>query len=216
MKVMILVLSPRESRDLLNGNLSVLVCKHFPKDYVGQVYIYCMKGKPYLFKDLYAEKNGEEKLYYVDNKEHDSWSQILNGKVIAKIWCDKTEGIKFRCLTKTNTYGVQRTETTFTTQTLSFTELKKLSCLTRDDLMKNLNDTDGVAVHITKPEPFDEPKEIGEFYKVGYYKAAEEVYRDNLDDGYDKDRAWAKAERSVHNDFALTRVPRSGWCYIEV
>ena len=47
-------------------------------------------------------------------------------------------------------------------------------------------------------------------------KAAEEYYYDNLDDGYDKSRAWTKAERSVHRDFALTRAPRSGWCYVEV
>ena len=74
----------------------------------------------------------------------------------------------------------------------------------------------GYAIHIAKLEIFDESKEIGEFYKVGYYKAAEECYYDNLDDGYDKSRAWTKAERSIHHDFALICAPRSGYCYIEV
>ncbi len=86
------------------------------------------------------------------------------GKVIFKFRCYKVEEIKFHILTKTNTYGVQRIETTFTTQTLSFTKLKELSCLTCADLMKYLNDTDGYAIHISDLEIFDRPRELCEFH----------------------------------------------------
>lgn len=220
MKAMILVLSPKENCDLLNGDLSVLPRKRFPIDYVGWVYTYCMEGKLYLFKDLYAEKGGEGKLYYVDNKEHDSWSQKLNGRVVARFWCDKVEELYPSWL------NWHYKEGNFCNMSIPFDyrkkdfweELAKKSCLSIGELFNylNLEKNEGYAIHVTKVEPLDEPKEIGDFYKAGYYKAAEEVYRDNLDDGYDKSRAWAKAERSVHNDFALTCVPRSGWRYIDV
>ena len=128
------------------------------------------------------------------------------GKVIFKFRCYKAEEIKFHCLTKTNTYGVQRIETTFTTQTLSFRELKESSRLTCDDLMKYLNDTDGYAIHISDLEIFDRPKELSEFYKVGFYQALNDAL---------KEPPYPISPYSIQKRFRLTKAPQS-WCYVEV
>ncbi len=150
MRAMILCLSPGECAKLLNGDLSVLARKKFPKDYVGWVYIYCTKGGKYLFKDIYAEKNGEGKLYYVDDKEHDSWSQQLNGKVVARFWCNKVEEIKWELPNK-----------------LIFPKnMLANACLSGEELYKYLGEKGGYAIHIDDLKIFDEPKEINEFDKI--------------------------------------------------
>ena len=204
MKAMIVVLSPRESRDLLNGDLSVLVRKKFPKDYVGWVYIYCTKGGKYLFKDIYAEKNGEGKLYYVDDKEHDSWSQQLNGKVVAKFLCDKVEKLIDRDTKEKNHYSLG-------TETLQIDELEKMSCLTIQELVKYIGKGTewrkgkyGYAIHITKVEPFDKPKEINEFIICRERKhKCKQKFSDY------------PCKKCVSMNL-LTRAPRNGWCYMEV
>ena len=122
------------------------------------IYVYCTKDKEKLCDDYpnVCSRYKSSKNYILND--------FLNGKVIFKFRCYKMEEIKFHCLTKTNTYGLSRIETTFTTQTLSFRELKELSCLTCDDLMKYLNDTDGYAIHISDLEIFDRPRELCEFH----------------------------------------------------
>lgn len=186
MKSILMSIRPEWVKKILNKEKTIEIRKRFPKDYVGWVYIYVTKNggnlASYKGSIAYGFENGNE-----------FWEQRrVNGKVVARFWCDKVEEIKFHCLTKTNSYGVQRVEATFTTQTLSFTELKKLSCLTGDDLMKYLNDADGYAIHVNDLEIFDKPKELSEFsIKVFPHR------KDNL------------------MTRCLTRAPES-WCYIEI
>ena len=49
--------------------------KRFPRNYVGWVYIYCSKSKPYFMVRIKDKK---------DNKPY-----IANGKVVARFWCDE-------------------------------------------------------------------------------------------------------------------------------
>lgn len=124
-----------------------------------EFYVFCTRKKATRREDMFTKGcNIWFNKGYAMNRQY-----LMNGKVVFKFRCYKVEEIKFHCLTKTNAYGVQRIEATFTTQTLSFTGLKKLSCLTGDNLMKYLNDNDGYAIHISDLEIFDKPKELSEF-----------------------------------------------------
>ena len=95
MEAMILVLSPKESCDLLNGNLSVLVRKKFPKDYFGWVYIYVAKDdNNLLHKNCVDIWWIEDKYFQKKNKRLGIKQQpIYNGKVVARFWRDKVEEI---------------------------------------------------------------------------------------------------------------------------
>ena len=194
MKAMILVLTPEEGANLLNGDLSILARKKFPSDYVGWVYTYVTKDKDH---DLFVE-NGKYQAYFRHNRKMHSkrlGQEPLNGKVIAKFWCDKVEEIIF------SFSGMY-------TKSINHNELLKLSCLTNEELEKHLPISNGKAIHVTDPKPFDEPKEISEFYKLGAWK----VYEEQLDSSYIK-----RTEQEIMKSLGqvLTSAPRNGWCYVE-
>ncbi len=116
---------------------------------------------------------------------------IGNGKVVARFWCDKVEEHKpfFHWCIENET------------------------CLTRDDVLDYLDSKDKsvgnpkrqgkvCAIHITKLEIFDKPKDISEFMKISCKGCPFEN------------------TQTCHNDITgkycrLTRAPQS-WCYIEV
>ena len=163
MKSILISIKPKWVAKILGRDKTIEIRKTAPKcELPIDVYIYCTKGSfiGYL-------------------------SKIYVGKVVAKFTLRKVEEIKSHILTKTNAYGIQRIETTFTTQTLSFRELKKLSCLACDDLMEYLNDTDGYAWHISDLQLLDNLMKPSGF--------------DNL---------------MELSDFGLKKAPQS-WCYVE-
>lgn len=217
MKAIILVLSPKECMNLLSGNLSILVRKLFPKDYVGWVYIYCTKSRPYLVRgnglaDYLAkeyDKNyiPEPKKFEIYNFEDDGYSaefyDFFNGKVIARFWCDKVEEIE-------NTYDEFRWgEEDYNTETLNPDVLYEKSCLSFEEMDKYLKGNYGYAIHITNLEIFDKPKEISEFKHLVKYKNCSNCpyNHENMDGDI-----CSKCEELK----PLTRAPRSGWSYIEI
>ena len=117
-----------------------------------------------------------------------------DGKVVARFWCDKVEEI---------IYSEEDCE--WKTKSLCFEELLNKS-LTHDYLLEYLGDNGGYAIHITKLEIFDKPKEISEFYKVGYGECVEPQgsLREQVIENYNNALK-----------YQLTRAPQS-WCYIEV
>lgn len=170
MKAVMLVLSPEECLKAFNGDLSVLVRKKFPKDYVGWVYIYCTKDKKYA---NLINRGG-----------------FLTGMVVARFWCDKVEHFEYEtCSRDISGYFLDNGEK-FNTQD----NCKKM-CLYGCDLWNYIGCREGYAIHITKLEIFDKPKEISEFY---HYTTK----RDNV-------------KGIIHDYEELTRAPQS-FCFIEV
>lgn len=168
MKVILMSIRPEWVAKILNGEKTIEIRKKFPKDYVGWVYIYCTKDKKYA---NLINRGG-----------------FLTGMVVARFWCDKVEEIIFGT-TLYNDLG-------FFTCYLHDFELYKQSCLTKREMQNYLkvkpNGLSGYAIHITKLEIFDRPKEISEFsIKVFPHR------KNNLMTRY------------------LTRAPQS-WCYVEV
>ena len=135
---------------------------------------------------IYCTKNG-----YLHLENNGKWSYSRNqkytyvrtGKVIARFWCDKV--VDFW-----NLDNIMLAET----------------CLSKEELGDYLGFNKGYAIHITNLEIFDKPKELSEFYKVGYGECAKPQgsLREQIIENYNNVLK-----------YQLTRAPQS-WCYIEV
>lgn len=173
MKAILMSIKPQWVAKILNGEKTIEIRKKFPSDYVGWVYIYCTKDKKYA---------------NLINR-----GDFLTGMVVARFWCDKVEEITYYPKKPFDRYGTPYRATY---------DLLIESCLEYDELDKYLNKNNGYAIHITKLEIFDKPREISEFK---YYKKFSEV--DYMLPIPRKETC----ERLV----TLTRAPQS-WCYIEI
>ena len=124
MKSILMSIRPKYVADILKGIKMFEIRKKFPKDYVGWVYIYCCKQRK---NEIGCHINYEK----------------VDGKVVARFWCDKVEEIK----------------------PSNLDNFAKDSCLTIQELENYLwsNICCGYAIHITNLEIFDRPKEISEF-----------------------------------------------------
>jgi predicted transcriptional regulator len=180
MKAVLMSIKPKYVAKILNGEKTIEVRKKFTTSYRGWVYIYCTKDKQGIFKERHN-------CYTLLNQN--KWIQSeMNGKVVARFYCDNVEEIKNHIL-----------HDFMETKSLSCVELKKQSCLDLEDLYKYLDIDDGYAIHISKLEIFDEPKELSEFYP--YCKDEKCEYRNN--------------HCSICYRPPLTKAPQS-WRYIEV
>jgi predicted transcriptional regulator len=230
-KSILLSIQPKWVAKILNGEKTIEIRKKFPKNYVGWVYIYCTKGKGKLFRcklhavhnidgtgmhnqyetytkygvaknldifqdnihenvqkqlDITDSTHGELDLY--DYVEEFEWEDDeLNGKVVARFWCDKVEEID-----KDNLDGEYWKEIEY---------WKDEACLTYEELRSYLKGKKGYAIHITKLEIFNKPKDISEFKKIDYIE-------EPCGEKWEK---WIKHECL----YPLTRAPQS-WCYVEV
>ena len=170
---------PQYVAKILNGEKTIEVRKKFPKDYVGWVYIYCTKGK----KILMAQRGNFKGFELINTKDYGDYvytniCECLNGKVVARFWCDKVEEIE--CISVGDSdYGSLYADTEYCTETLSEKELTQKSCVLPNEIFEYLDedfDKVGYAIHISKLEVFDKPKELKEFYKVGAWKVFEEQF----------------------------------------
>lgn len=211
MKAMILVLSPRESRDLLNGDLSVLARKKFPKDYVGWVYAYCKKGKPNLWLPYEHDcfELDEASQPYLSDKPILDIDIKMNGKVVAKFMLNKVEKIVEMIYQEDMGYFERLGVISMNDTYKEFLDKVCLSDSELNDYLEYLyykKPFYGYALCIDKEtlDIFYKPKELSEFYKsndtMEYIKSCWEGYGLPDKDDYD--------------DVVLTRAPRSGWCYI--
>ena len=191
MKSLLLSIRPKWVAKILNDEKTIEIRKKFPKDYVGWVYIYNTKD----IKDGYltCAYIGNKLEFITSFSEHKKY----RGKVVARFWCDKVEEIKLP-YTKfgTNEWVGGEYERTLQTETMDEQTLLEKSCLSEEEIYKYLNFKNspnhcGYAIHITKLEIFNKPKDISDFER--------EIGRDENVIAYDR----------------LNRAPQS-WCYVEV
>ena len=198
MKSVLLSVRPEWIAKILNGEKTIEIRKKFPSDYVGWVYIYCTKeqGLARLYNGRWNDTFVCEK-DITDNEFKRMYSGYDGkGKVVGRFWCDKVEYVE-------NTYDEFRWgEEDYSTETLNPDVLYEKSCLSFEEMDKYLKGDCGYAIHITKLEIFDKPKEISEFMKVsckGCPFENTQTCHNNTDGRYCK----------------LTRAPQS-WQFIEV
>ena len=167
-KAILMSIQPRWVAEILNGNKTIEVRKKFPKDYVGWVYIYCTKGKT-LGSIIKINSEETSKLLKKPigticgiNKGFENEKDYnLKGKVVARFWCDKVEEIEhYPYEAPEHPRGYQ---IAYDTQTTNWDKLCEMSCLSRDELFDYLGRNNGYAIHISKLEIFDKPREINEF-----------------------------------------------------
>lgn len=164
MKAILMSIRPEWVVKILNGEKTIEIRKKFPKDYVGWVYIYCTKQND-LFKS-YIRMG-----YYTTRSTADDLEYNGKGKVVARFWCDKVEEMYY-----------------------CDEQYLKPSCLSIHEMFDYLKDKSGYAIHITKLEIFDKPKEINEFWNNGKK---------------------VKGHNGTYQYSKLTRAPQS-WQFIEV
>lgn len=210
MKAILMSIKPEWVAKILNGEKTIEIRKRFPKDYKGWVYIYCTYGTPKQSVMYWNKENGK----YVGNHcclEHclkidgikttnKNWSALcdsneweMNGKVVARFWCDNVE------------------ECPFDYSMFPYEELCDGACLTQEEIEDYAFTKNGYqtlyGIHISKLEVFDRPKELSEFHKVGYEKLNNNLWNSCCTDRNTFER--------LDENYQITKAPQS-WQFIEV
>ncbi len=150
-KDILMSIQPQWVEKILKGDKTIEVRKKFPVNYVGWVYIYCTKDRRFKYAYLHT--------YLTLTGKSITEPVCGNGKVVARFWCDKVDEIKVR----TNHHSYKDKE--FDTYSYYADELLMCDILSLGDMrFYELNDylkgKGGYAIHISKLEIFDEPKEL--------------------------------------------------------
>ena len=127
-----------------------------------EMHLYCTKAKPWLQFNAY--ENQWELTKHNDKKVINPNITQVNGKVVAKFIVGKVEVI-YRSIDSDN----------LITDTMSNSQLLKLSCLTNGQLESYCDydnppryvyqDKSAYSLSITQLEIFDKPRELGEYFK---------------------------------------------------
>lgn len=173
-KSIIISIKPKWVKKILNGKKTIEIRKSIPKcDLPIDVYIYCTKGKPYLYESFFedwwwndgvleplADRYGVRLSdFKLPEKFHDSeskgWNKLLNGFIVAKFTLNKVDKV----LNNLFTFIIEGKETGYTNS------IAKRSCLDFNDMHKYLYDKDGYAWHIDKLQIFSKPMDLSDFYR---------------------------------------------------
>ena len=201
-KAILMSIQPQYVAKILNGEQTIEVRKKFPKDYVGWVYIYCTKGKEKLYDDYPNMANGRYKISKVLQT-----NDYLNGKVVARFWCDKVEEI-YPEFEKEGDYEMGVSDIWgYHTQTFQTEdELLKSASIKYEDFYEYFDKdfiycSEGYAIHISKLEVFDKPMLTTMFRKLEFYKNV-----------YDNDGNRLSLFEILRR-YSIAKAPQS-WCYI--
>lgn len=166
MKAILVSIKPQWVAKILNGEKTIEIRKRFPKDYVGWVYIYCTKDSqhpvaPFHFKEGWFYKEYNDNTYYAQGCSSYMGDDI-NGKVVARFWCDKVEEISHTYLVNTRSY--------FISSCLTANQFSKECCLEQWELDQYLQGKNGYAIHISNLEIFKSPKKLSKFKRPKWSK----------------------------------------------
>ena len=199
MKAILISIRPQWVAKILNGEKTIEIRKRFPKDYAGWVYIYCTKERPYLTRGVRGD------VYPSCVSSQGIVPHHLNSKVVARFWCDKVEELMFL----EGLYS--QLDRGYCTDTLDNAQIEIKSRVPQESIIDYLySKGKGYAIHITKLEIFDRPKEISEFYKVGYNDEVNKVFEQPHT--LREQMALVQAVAILNQ---IKRAPQS-WCYVEV
>ena len=205
---------PQTILNILNKKQSILVMKQAPKNGEGcWWYLYCGEGDYLTFE--YVSVDNTLRTDYpwcyqvvkkLRNDEYVRHTKPLNGKVVARFWCDKVEGIL-------NDFNTKYNVAVCSTVSLFHFEILDKSCLQQNQLTKYLENKNGYAIHISKLEIFDRPRELNEFYKVGFNKALEDFEKE-IETLIDNHQPHPISFYSVQKQYEITKAPQN-YCYVE-
>jgi len=150
MKAILMSIRTQHACNIMNGIKTIELRKRFPKDYRGWVYCYCTKTKPYITQQSKSQ---------FTIRESKDFTNLINGKVVCRVWVDNVEEV----IANNNYFSGM---SSYKTATMPESELLKKACVNHEYLyvhMTMFGKTEK-AIHISKLEIFDKPKELAEFY----------------------------------------------------
>lgn len=204
MKSVLISIKPKWCEKIASGKKTIEVRKSAPQEVPFKVYIYCTKGKPYLYR---VDDDDNFELTNTLRPKVDGYIKDYNeqnGKVIGEFVCDKVYPIK----NQGSSFVVANEKQGVTN------EIAGQSCLYYDDMVSYFGDKNGFGWHISDLKIYDKPRALSEFRKpldnvhCSYYGdyCEENCVGFGGTDYFCKDYwDWEKG---------LTRPPQS-WMYIE-
>lgn len=150
-KSLMIPVRPQHAVNILNGKKTLDLRKWIPKDYVGWVYVYVTKGKPYLLEECADEYWNT--IYQTYDKPFSD--RDLNGKVVARFWFDEY----YTYHHYNHGVGLYNDDAEYN---VMYDDLEKL-CLDYREIENYGKGKVLYAWHIKKLEIFDEPKELSDF-----------------------------------------------------
>lgn len=155
MKSVLISIRPKWVEKIASGEKTIEVRKTAPQEVPFKAYIYCTKGKPYLYR---VDDDDNFELTNTLRPKVDGYVKDYNeqnGKVIGEFICDKVYPIKNRG----SSFSVADEEQSVTN------EIARQSCLYYDDMVSYFGNKDGFGWHISDLKIYDNPKELSEFFK---------------------------------------------------
>lgn len=205
MKNILIAIRPKWVEKIASGQKTIEVRKTAPKETPFKAYIYCTKGKPYLYR-VDDDNNFEltnTLLPKVDGYVKDYNEQ--NGKVIGEFICDKVHNIEpiFRFFDNYSGYDDWSDSRFLEDYSIDEERLKK-TCLTRRDLYIYGEEKTLYGWHISDLKLYDSPKKLSEFYTKKKCNSCKKSGYESTACMYDED---CKVPMSI------TRAPQS-WQYV--
>ncbi len=203
MKSVLISIRPKWCEKIASGEKTIEVRKTAPQEVPFKAYIYCTKGKPYLYR---VDDDDNFKLTNTLRPKVDGYVKDYNeqnGRVIGEFICDKVYPIKNqgeKFVVANEKQGVTN-------------EIARQSCLYYDDMVSYFGNKDGFGWHISELKIYDKPKELSEFKTPPCEKSEKAcgnckwLVKINTPDVYE-------CECYVEDGRPITRPPQS-WMYIE-
>lgn len=221
MKCVLISIKPKWCELIANGEKTIEVRKTKPKlETPFKCYIYCTKpskkyqtvAKHMVLNDdeLFKLPNGEIKYgNSIELMGYDDYSEnnFLNGKVIGEFVCKETTKIAY-CGYDNRSIALNIVDDNLKIKKLDEGFLYRCQ-LSFSDIEKYANGGEVYGWDISDLKIYEEPKELGKFYKVGMLS-----YDDWLYGIYNGNGGARSSYESYKNAFKLSKAPRS-WCYVE-
>lgn len=207
MRAILISIRPQWVEKILNGEKTIEIRKTKPNIKLPcKVYIYCTKGKPYLYRVNDDNKfELTNKLRFQDSSCFVKDYNAQNGKVVAEFTLK----------------NISYWQPYWTPEVMHICDISEKSCVSIEDLMKYCGDGIIYAWHIDDSKIYDKPKELSQFRKDldcddypcnkgGKNSDCEYCYYDYSEGcqacGIDFD-----GEHCIYK--AIKRPPQS-WCYV--
>lgn len=155
MKSVLISIRPKWVGKIARGEKTIEVRKSAPQEVPFKAYIYCTKGKPYLYR---VDDDDNFELTNTLRPKVDGYIKDYNeqnGKVIGEFICDKVYPIK----NKGSSFVVAGEKQGVTN------EIAHQSCLYYNDMVSYFGDKNGYGWHISDLKIYDKPRELSDFLK---------------------------------------------------
>ena len=154
-KELMISIQPQHAINILNGKKTLELRTWIPKGYVGWVYVYIAKKKPYI-SHICEVRVGVDEVCYYETFDIPHFGDVdLNGKVAFRFWFDEYEEVLVQH--HIDSEQIER--------------VIKQACIEHDDLDNYVGNRETIyAWHIKHLEIFDKPMELKNFHKLSVGK----------------------------------------------